>query len=355
MTTPCSLPGSLPVALPGVSDAGPATPGSPDDAFAAVLAMLSGALGVPVPQATQPVDVPQEGTGAAPAVDGPGATVEAPGAWAAATQRQGLPGIVAVPQPTTPVDESAPVDAAVVDTAPASPSSAAPGQVRQGPVGPTHATHGTEVRATRPAGEHAPFVGKAEVQQGSDAELPAVPAGPEAPTTAPVDAPPPLRVEQQAPVTATAPNQQPAAVDAPHATKATRHVQQAVLEAARGLRHEGGGRTSLVVRLDPPELGAVLVRLTVQDGRVDVQLRTPDLAARADLQSQSYDVQQVLRDQGFDLSSFDVAHGDVFPGNQGDSPDRGTPQRSHRADGRLDDHHPVTDDGPATEPSGTWL
>jgi flagellar hook-length control protein FliK len=128
-----------------------------------------------------------------------------------------------------------------------------------------------------------------------------------------------------------------------------------VLEAARGLRHEGGGRTSLVVRLDPPELGAVLVRLTVQDGRVDVQLRTPDLVARNDLQAQQYDVQQVLRDQGFDLSSFDVAHGDVFPGNQGDSPDRGTPQRSRRADGAMDDHHSVMDDGLAPEPSGTWL
>ena len=132
------------------------------------------------------------------------------------------------------------------------------------------------------------------------------------------------------------------------------HVKPALVEAARGLRHEGGGRTSLVVRLDPPELGAVLVRLTVQDGRVDVTLRTPDLAARADLQDQSYDVQQVLREQGFDLSSFDVAQGDVLPDGWGDAPDRGTPERSRRADGHPD-HSPVTDDGSSPEPSGTWL
>jgi flagellar hook-length control protein FliK len=137
------------------------------------------------------------------------------------------------------------------------------------------------------------------------------------------------------------------------ATTSTHQVKPALVEAARGLRHEGGGRTSLVVRLDPPELGAVLVRLTVQDGRVDVTLRTPDLAARADLQAQSYDVHQVLREQGLDLSSFDVAHGDVLPDGWGDAPDRGTPERGRRADGQP--HTPVTDDGPAPEPSGTWL
>jgi chemotaxis protein MotD len=147
-----------------------------------------------------------------------------------------------------------------------------------------------------------------------------------------------------------------APVEAPRAAApvtSTHHVKPALVEAARGLRHEGGGRTSLVVRLDPPELGAVLVRLTVQDGRVDVTLRTPDLAARADLQAQSYDVQQVLREQGFDLSSFDVAQGDVLPDGWGDAPDRGTPERGRRADGQP--HTPVTDDGPAPEPSGTWL
>jgi flagellar hook-length control protein FliK len=132
-------------------------------------------------------------------------------------------------------------------------------------------------------------------------------------------------------------------------------VQPALVEAARHLRSEGG-RTSLVIRLDPPELGAVLVRLTVKDGQVDVQLRTPDLAARSDLQAQSYDVQQVLRDQGLDLASFDVSHGEVFAGRQDEqqTPDRATPRHLPGADGRPSTAH-VTDDVPGPQPAGTWL
>jgi flagellar hook-length control protein FliK len=144
-------------------------------------------------------------------------------------------------------------------------------------------------------------------------------------------------------------------------TEPTHRVQPALVEAARGLRHEGGGRTSLVVRLDPPELGAVLVRLTVQDGRVDVQLRTPDLAARSDLQAQSWDVQQVLRDSGLDLRSFDVSHGDVLSGelfqggrDQAGTPDRGTPRGTQGSDGGPGTTH-VTDDVADPQPSGTWL
>ena len=137
-------------------------------------------------------------------------------------------------------------------------------------------------------------------------------------------------------------------------------MQPAVVEAARGLRDEGGGRTSLVVRLDPPELGAVVVRLTVQDGRVDVQLRTPDATARGDLQAQAFDVQRVLRDNGFDLTSFDVAQGgtrgDVPGGAQEDArtPDRGTPPQQGPADGRPGTSH-VTDDADDPQAAGTWL
>jgi flagellar hook-length control protein FliK len=339
-------------------EAGPATPGTADasqDPFAAVLAALSGALGVPVTQLAVQVVDPAE-TGGEPVGDA-GPT----GAWAAATQRQAVPGIA----PAVPgVDQQGEDATTPVDT----PTEAqAPGRAAKafapesGPVGPWHATHGTEVRATRPAAEHAAFT-RLDAQPETPALDPTTPAPTEA-----ADAPAvPVGVDPTpvapAPDVVVAPQvAAPAASPAAAAAERTaevgpaRHVQPAVLEAARGLRHEGGGRTSLVVRLDPPELGAVLVRLTVQDGRVDVQLRTPDLVARNDLQAQQYDVQQVLRDQGFDLSSFDVAHGDVFPGNQGDSPDRGTPQRSRGADGRVDDHHPVTDDGPAPEPSGTWL
>jgi flagellar hook-length control protein FliK len=141
----------------------------------------------------------------------------------------------------------------------------------------------------------------------------------------------------------------------------TSTVSPALVEAARGLQQEGGGRTSLVVRLDPPELGAVVVRLTVLDGRVDVHLRTPDLTARADLQAQTWDVQQVLRAHGLDLGSYDVKHGELFTGggqSEARTPDRGTPQQRRPADGhsgQLSLNTTVTDDVTSPQSAGTWL
>jgi hypothetical protein len=141
-------------------------------------------------------------------------------------------------------------------------------------------------------------------------------------------------------------------------TGPTHAVRPALVEAARHLKTEGG-RTSLLIRLDPPELGAVLVRLTVKDGLVDVQLRTPDLAARGDLQAQQADVQQVLKEQGLDLSSFDVSHGETFtpqdppPGGR-QTPDRATPRQLVSADGHASTAH-VMDDVPRPQSAGTWL
>jgi chemotaxis protein MotD len=157
---------------------------------------------------------------------------------------------------------------------------------------------------------------------------------------------------------AAAPAAPPAALPAvasEQSVERTEAVRPAILEAARGLRHEGNGRTSLVVRLNPPELGSVLVKLTVQDGRVDVQLRTPDLQAVGDLTAQSREVHQVLKDSGFDLSSFDVSHGGVPDDRgQGKTPDRGTTQRDRHADGRAEPLR-VTDDVPEARSAGTWL
>ena|GEM_PF-2953871 len=130
---------------------------------------------------------------------------------------------------------------------------------------------------------------------------------------------------------------------------------------ARALRAQGGGRSSLVLRLDPPELGAVLVRLTVQDGRVDVQLRTPDLAAKGHLQAASYDVGKVLREQGLDLGSFDVAHGDVLAGQQDrgeqrrEQPERATRHPFTRADGAVSTPRVTDDVTTGRAPRGTWL
>ena len=335
MTAPVSM---APVAVPPVAAGQAATPAAPDDVFASVLAALSGALGLPVPVPGQPqlpegspaehgIAASAAGT-ALPAVasataeqhaataTGTADAAPSPAAWTAVTQRPVLAGAA---QDAPAVAPTAPHEAAAHEH-------------------PAHPTAVADLPAAAPTAEEA---------HRPEAAAPAVPAEQAAPAVDAAAVPPTPVVHAAPPAAAHA--ESPVA-----ATTSTHHVKPALVEAARGLRHEGGGRTSLVVRLDPPELGAVLVRLTVQDGRVDVTLRTPDLAARADLQAQSYDVEQVLRDQGFDLSSFDVGHGDVLPDGRQDAPDRGTPDRNGRADGHTA-HSPVTDDGPAPEPSGTWL
>jgi hypothetical protein len=326
-----TAPVALPLATPLLQDTPSAVPDAPDDVFAAVLAALSGALGAPPPVLPIGLDSP---TPAEPStVSGPGALpslppVASPVVWTATTQRAAVAEVVATPVGDAPA--TAPV--LTPPTAAAAGPEARVPQVHE-PAGPMARQSAAEAPPTKAAAEHPSTDAPADPRQTAVPDLGA----------------------HLSDVTAAAQQLVPdKRVEAPGETGIARHVQPAVVEAARGLRHEGGGRTSLVVRLDPPELGAVLVRLTVQHGRVDVQLRTPDLAARSDLQAQSYDLQQVLREQGFDLRSFDVGHGDVFGDRSEDVPDRGTPQQRRGADGGQGNSH-VTDDAPAPEPSGTWL
>ncbi len=143
-------------------------------------------------------------------------------------------------------------------------------------------------------------------------------------------------------------------------------VQPAVAELARGLRDVGGGRASLVIRLDPPELGPVVVRLTVRDGRVDVQLRTGEAVAAVGLAQASAEVRSTLADYGLDLSSFDVEHAPMSAGagEQPDgrraSPDRATVHAAGSADRTAG--APGTGGPPGTAttssdgaPAATWL
>jgi flagellar hook-length control protein FliK len=123
-------------------------------------------------------------------------------------------------------------------------------------------------------------------------------------------------------------------------------------------------RASLVVRLDPPELGPVLVRLTVHDGRVDVHLRATEAGASGGLLHATAEVRSTLREHGLDLSSFDVQTGGEPAERQdrqdrsdrpGSSPDR----RNQRSGGSADNptgaagaRARTASDGPA---AGTWL
>lgn len=354
MTTPITAP----CALPGLDR----TPGAPEtaapaDAFAALLAALTGGVAVP----PGPGIPPLPGHVIAPEPSKPGAVaMDAPSVGSAGlipTTGAALPHATTAtgsgPRPTaTPAPDSlghcAPVPVTLtpapvrahVDSHPAVAATAQPAPSAAASRAPGPATGATPTKDPARAATH--------------------------PEGARIDPPPSATALEQPQAVPAAPTVQPPAALVPstpgpvqsetRAAGSTSHVRPALVEAAKGLRHEGGGRTSLVVRLDPPELGAVLVRLTVQDGRVDVQLRTPDLAARSDLQAQSYDVQQVLREQGLDLTSFDVAHGDVLTGGREDAgtPDRGTPGQRQTADGRPHDPR-VTDDALTPELAGTWL
>jgi flagellar hook-length control protein FliK len=340
---------SLPTPKGAATQAEPAGSDVPTDAFAALLA----AMGAGVVPTTLPTQLQPE---------------TPPTAWATTTQRGALPGL-----PTQPASDLSAVrrpagghvlpleTPGAVPAAHAIAASVAP-VVRAAPGLPS--TPLTPAAAATPATPAAPATPGVRAMPVTPA-TPAVPAAPGTPAQHPhqrarADNEPldPLVPQQPDRPGATPAPTAPTSTAAPLTPAAepltsTHHVQPRLIEAARGLRHEGGGRVSLVVRLDPPELGAVLVRLTVQDGRVDVQLRTPDLAARSDLQARSFDVQQILREQGLDLTSFDVAHGDVFPGDSGQTgtPDRGTPRRPQHADGASH----VTDDVPDPQPAGTWL
>lgn len=66
----------------------------------------------------------------------------------------------------------------------------------------------------------------------------------------------------------------------------------------------------LTVRLDPPELGAVRVRVFTQGDNVRVTLHADSPEARTVLQQRHDDVRDVLRNEGFNLDGFDVETND---------------------------------------------
>lgn len=73
-------------------------------------------------------------------------------------------------------------------------------------------------------------------------------------------------------------------------------------------RRRSGTTEQVVIRLDPPELGSVRISLTARGDQVHVVVRADTPEARAALDAQRNNVEQLLRGEGFDLSSFDVGH-----------------------------------------------
>ena len=138
-----------------------------------------------------------------------------------------------------------------------------------------------------------------------------------------------------------------------------RAVRPAIAELARGLQSSGPGHASLVVRLDPPELGSVLVRVQVRDGGVSISCSTGDAGAVQALQLQQDDLVELLRGEGLDLESYAVReHG--LGSSRDDSREPSSPQggrgRRHEAgerpDGAGTDPRPQAGD---TDDTATWL
>ncbi len=76
----------------------------------------------------------------------------------------------------------------------------------------------------------------------------------------------------------------------------------------------GDGRGRLVIRLDPPELGAVTIELAALGEELAIRARTDSVEAARALLRQRHEVQQAVEANGMSLGGFDVqADGDGQP------------------------------------------
>lgn len=84
-------------------------------------------------------------------------------------------------------------------------------------------------------------------------------------------------------------------------------LRTALRDRAANRRDDG---FELTIRLDPPELGAVRVRVFTQGDNVKITLHAENPEARAVLQDRRDDVKTLLRNEGFNLDAFDVETND---------------------------------------------
>jgi flagellar hook-length control protein FliK len=76
------------------------------------------------------------------------------------------------------------------------------------------------------------------------------------------------------------------------------HVLEQVLDQLLGREAEAGGQERLTLKLDPPELGRVEVRLEVVGGRLEVTLRAETHEAESALRSRSHELVEGLVARG---------------------------------------------------------
>jgi hypothetical protein len=238
------------------------------------------------------------------------------------------------PAPTqsapTPEVAAAAVEAAPVETSPELSRAAIAVETPQlATITPIRARETPKAEAPTPTlAEPLPSVPTTEAAPKAEAPAPTH----EAPTT---HAPTPIN---DAPVAPDAPDTAPAplaeAVAMPTLSGAAAPVQPAEHEhihgiaqpmraAIRTLPKDGKPNTiSLTVRLDPPELGAVRVRVVAQGEKVHVTLHAESPEAQAALEHRRADVAEMLRRDGFNLDGFDVESRDNHNRRQDAAPEQ---------------------------------
>lgn len=125
-------------------------------------------------------------------------------------------------------------------------------------------------------------------------------------------------------------------------------VAPTIAQVAHSLRSSGDGTSRLVIRLDPVELGPVLVSLRTRGGAVDISVRADNAGGAAAVADQRAHIQQVLADHGLDLSSFNVSGGDASGGAGTSTADAstsdGSTDNSSNSNSGSDAHAPSYED-----------
>ena len=80
------------------------------------------------------------------------------------------------------------------------------------------------------------------------------------------------------------------------------------------------GTSKVQMRLDPPELGTVDIEIEVTDGEVFLSVRAESVEAVSALQSEMELLKESLKEQGLDLSHFELGHPDRDSGDSGKDP-----------------------------------
>ena len=92
-----------------------------------------------------------------------------------------------------------------------------------------------------------------------------------------------------------------------------RSVAAPLRHAVREASTRRDGEHTITIRLDPPELGTVRIRVEAHGEKVSVTLHTELAEAKSELQTKHRDIADILRNEGFTLDGFDVDTSDQRP------------------------------------------